>query len=567
MNAIKYPAPYLRDVILVALVTGIIFVMSLGGRPYSAPSESRYVEIGREMNESGDYVTPRLNYVKYFEKPPLFYWMQSANTALFGTGFFVSRLPTVLFSVALCLITYWLGLTLYDRRTALFSALAFSTAALPFVLSRIVLLDVPVSAFMAGTLTAFLYALKTPASKKREIAIYAMYVFAACAVLTKGLIGIVLPGMVVASWLLCTGNWKVLRELHLIKGSLLFLLIAAPWHVLVAMRNPEFLQFYFVHEHFQRYLTKVHGRYQPPWYFLPIVAGGLFPWVMFIAQAAKQNLGGMWKHRQLSHGTPLFLALWIGIIFLFFSLSDSKLAPYILPIFPPLSVLLGHYLAGIWNGARPKKGFRFGVYATIILLSVLAVTLSLIHHFTGANSKIGVALATAGSDIKPIAVALLIAAGILFYVIRNETNRAAIVTLAVISVLFLQMADNVMRHYTKDSMKRFSHIIRDEDTPSEVAMYRLYYQDMPVYLHKRITLVDWKGELSFGTEHEDTSAWMIDEAELWKRWNTKGHLMFLVVRKEDYPGLQSKSSEGVNFYTAAEEGKNLLLSNSDIFAY
>ena len=113
---------------------------------------------------------------------------------------------------------------------------------------------------------------------------------AALAVLTKGLIGIFIPGMVIGAWILLLGEWRMLKTLYLPSGLALFLLIAAPWHILVGRANPEFFHFYFIHEHFERYLTKVHGRYQPFWYFIPIVLLGLFPWSAFLVQAIKHNL-------------------------------------------------------------------------------------------------------------------------------------------------------------------------------------------------------------------------------------------------------------------------------------
>jgi 4-amino-4-deoxy-L-arabinose transferase-like glycosyltransferase len=221
------------DLLGLTLLLTLLFAISLGDRPYSAPSESRYIEIGREMAESGDYVTPRLNYVKYFEKPPLFYWIQAFNTKLFGFEPTPARLPTMAFSIALCLLTYALAYVLYGRRAGLFSALILATSLYLFALSRIVLLDVPESFFMCAVLTAFLYAAHAPPGRCRTLVIYAMYAAAACAVLTKGLIGAVLPGAVVLLWLASTKRWALLKDMRLISGTHLFLLIAAPRYIVV----------------------------------------------------------------------------------------------------------------------------------------------------------------------------------------------------------------------------------------------------------------------------------------------------------------------------------------------
>ncbi|MEI7668841.1 MAG: phospholipid carrier-dependent glycosyltransferase, partial [Pseudomonadota bacterium] len=200
--------PLVNLTILTILISAL-FLINIGARPFSAPSESRYVEIGREMAESGDFVTPRLNYVKYFEKPPLFYWIQALNTKYIGIDAFSARLPTAFFTVLLCLATYFLAMTLYnEKRTAWLSTFVLATTIYTFSLSRIVLVDLPVSLFMVLTLTSFLYFIKYPESRFRNIAIYLMYVFAALAVLSKGLIGAILPGAVIFLWLCFKCNWR-----------------------------------------------------------------------------------------------------------------------------------------------------------------------------------------------------------------------------------------------------------------------------------------------------------------------------------------------------------------------
>ncbi len=157
----------LSDLVLLTVAIALLFGALLGARPYSAPSESRYVEIGREMAESGNYVTPRLNYVKYFEKPPLFYWVQAGWTEIAGVGFFESRVPTAFCSLLLCLLTYGLGRMLYGRLAGILSAIVMATNIYLFALSRIVLLDVPVSVCLVATLMAFLYAANAPNGKAR----------------------------------------------------------------------------------------------------------------------------------------------------------------------------------------------------------------------------------------------------------------------------------------------------------------------------------------------------------------------------------------------------------------
>jgi 4-amino-4-deoxy-L-arabinose transferase-like glycosyltransferase len=560
------------DILALTLLFLVLFGIGLGDRPYSAPSEARYIEIGREMAESGDYVTPRLNYVKYFEKPPLFYWVQAGATKVFGVGTFVSRIPTTLFAVALCLITYLLGNTLYGRLAGWLSSFTLATSLYMFALSRIVLLDVPVSGFIVGTLASFLYVAYAPPGRKRTIIVYGMYICAACAVLSKGLIGALLPGAVIFLWLLCTKRWKLLSGLHMVSGILLFLLISVPWHILVAFRNPEFLHFYFIHEHFERYLTTVHGRYQPFWFFGIVFIAGLFPWLVFTAQALCAGLQGFWQDR-LSDGKALFLFIWIVFIFFFFSLSDSKLIPYILPIFPPVTVLIGQYFAKVWNEQKPS-GFSSGLFILILFLAVIAITPSILPQLLDDDSKVIIAVKQAGIEGQILSVISMIAAGLILIVFIQGRKKHLIISLFVVACFIAWGGDRIASHYNKDSMQEFSWAIESlnqtlasnkkfDKKSEEIVMLENYYQDLPIYLKKRITIVDWKGELEFGTEHENTTAWMIDSKEFWKRWLKADHPMFVIMRDDTYTKITyDKKPEKLHLYLITQNGRNLLFINT-----
>lgn len=551
----------LRDLFCILLIASAVFAIGLGNRPYSAPSESRYIEIGREMAASGDYVTPRLNYVKYFEKPPLFYWIQAASTKFFGFAPFAARVPTALFAAMLCLITYGLGRMLYGRLAGWLGALVLASSLYLFALSRIVLLDVPVSVFMAATLAAFLYVSQAPPGRKRCIALYSMYIAAAGAVLTKGLIGVVLPGAIALLWIALTRRWSLIKDLRLVSGTLLFLLIAVPWHVLVAERNPEWAQFYFVHEHFQRYLTKEAGRYQPVWFFLAVLVAGLFPWLTFFIQAKREALRGFWRNR-FEDGRPLFLVIWVLFILVFFSLSDSKLIPYILPVFPPLAAMIGRYLALAWQG-KPAPGFGLGLCVFILLLVVMAIVPSLMVDFMDKDSKVVLALAQGGDELRALSFAAMIGAGLLLVTHIQGRRPHVISVMLLVAAVVLQLGDQVGAHYNKDSMQGFGNIIRAPHEPgTETVMYQVYYQDMPLYVQDRVTIVDWQGELEFGTQHEDTSAWMMDNKTFWPRWLKNDHLMFAVMREEAYKSLMKKeTAESLHLFFVSHEGRNVLFMN------
>ena len=260
-----------RDIILLTLLLSLLFAIGLGRRALWEPDEGRYVEIPREMVQTGDYVTPRLNGVKYFEKPVLFYWLEAGAIRVFGIKEWSMRLWPVLFAIMGCLAVYAAGRKLYDRRTAWLAAVVLATTPLYYFLGRTVTLDMPVSSLLTLALLAFLVGTREPPGKSRRNYFWAFYAFAALATLAKGLIGLVIPAMIIGVWIMILNEWRLLKSIYLPSGLLLFLVIAAPWHIAAARDNPEFAYFYFVHEHFLRYLTKTHHRYQPPWFFIPVL--------------------------------------------------------------------------------------------------------------------------------------------------------------------------------------------------------------------------------------------------------------------------------------------------------
>ncbi|HEX9023662.1 MAG TPA: glycosyltransferase family 39 protein, partial [Geobacteraceae bacterium] len=326
-----------KDLSLLAIFLGIAFFQYLGRIPLMEPDEGRYAEIPREMLERGDFITPFLNYVKYFEKPPLHYWLNALSFSIFGQNEFAARFPGALMGLLTCLITYYAGRQLFCRRSGLFAALILGTSTGFLLQARIDITDLTLTCTLSASLLFFILAAREQGSRK-GLYYHLFYLCAALAVLAKGLIGIIFPGAIIFLHLAFTRNWRLLREMRPATGIPLFLLVAAPWFVAVSLKNPEFARFFFIHEHFERFLTKVHGRYQPFWYFVPVLAGTMLPWSFFIPSAFK----GIWRGRLSGDGQArLYLAIWALFIFIFFSKSDSKLIPYILPVFPPLALLMG----------------------------------------------------------------------------------------------------------------------------------------------------------------------------------------------------------------------------------
>ena len=347
-----------KDLLFLTIVFAAAMLPFIAWPALLEPDECRYGEIPREMLESGDFLTPRLNYVKYFEKPPLFYWMNAGSMALLGKNELAVRLPTALAALGTILIVYLAGRRLFGRRAGMLAALILGICAGHHALGRIAITDMTLTFLLTASLALFLIAARQDDPAPRKGLFYHLfYLTIALAVLTKGLIGLVFPGGIIFFHLLATRRWRLLAEMRLLTGIPLFFLVAAPWFVLVSRQNPEFARFFFIHEHFDRFLTESHERNKGMWFPAAMFLLLFLPWTPLLALAARRSIA---DRRGGRAGERLFLLLWVGIIVVFFTFSKSQLAPYLLPALPAAALLLGETFSEIIEGRlAPRPPFRF----------------------------------------------------------------------------------------------------------------------------------------------------------------------------------------------------------------
>ena len=510
-----------RDLTLLFLLFGAAFFQFLGRFPLIEPDEGRYSEIPREMLERGDFITPLLNYVKYFEKPPLHYWLNAISFTLFGQNEFAARFAAALCGLLCVLFTYWLGRRLFERRVGLLAAIILGTSGGFLVQARINITDMTLTFCITLCLGAFLLGIRDEGPRK-GMYYYLGYAGAALAVLAKGLIGILFPGAIIFLFLLVRKRWRLLGEMRLASGTILFLLIALPWFVLVSRQNPEFARFFFIHEHFERFLTKVHQRYQPLWFFFPVLLGTMLPWSFFIPEALRRA----WKERRGEHGDTLaYLAIWALFIFLFFSKSNSKLVPYILPIFPPLALLIGwrcHVALEVGLGAL--RGY---VAALVALLAVAGIGLPLYPLLVAKND-----LGAAGGVVLG-AIFLIEVAGASVAHLRKSTP-GLLVTLALCSLCFAVAGPYFVyaRIAERRTNKPLALMIREQAPPEALVATFGYEQTVPFYAKRRVIVVGSMGELEFGSKQGDQAAWFIDLPAFQRLWDGDRQV-FTVMRREE----------------------------------
>jgi len=546
-----------RDLLLLGLVFAALYLFMLGSYPLANPDEGRYAEIPREMLSSGDWVLPRLNDVFYFEKPPLVYWTTAIALLVGGQNEWAARCVPVFYALLGLFVTYAAARRFFGRQAALASAVILGTSLFYFALARILILDMAVSVLISATLFCFILGVEEPAGPRRRWLMLGLYASAALATLAKGLIGVLLPGAVMFLWLLVFNQWKRLRPLHLPLGGLLFLAIAAPWHLLAAERHEQWAWFYFVHEQYLRFTTTTHDRYEPWWFFGPIVLLGLFPWTGHLWSAIKSALPGSWARRS-EHRVGWFLVLWVVFIVLFFSRSQSKLAPYVLPVFPPLAVLLGAWMSKL-SSDRKVQSLRLGTWLAGIVLLLLGLALLVLFLFPGLVR-----------DAQPFRQASpWLLGGGLGLVILSLLSLGSLKSGSPVRVFVLQALGAAMLYSTlvgayphfhkrssKEPAQAFAALVQPGD---QVFHYRGFAHDFVFYSKHPVGLVDHVDELGLSLDSEArASGRFIAEEELLKLWSGEGRI-WVMGRKSELEKLTAHP--GFKYHLIASNLRYSLLSN------
>lgn len=506
----------------------VAYLSQIGGWVLQDPDEGRYAEIPREMIERGDWVTPKLFHVNYFEKPPLLYWLTAASFEAFGQTEGAARIVPALSGIVTVLLTFALGLRLAGPRATWLGCGMLATMPLFFALAQALLIDMLLTACMTATLLGVYGAHR--AERKRGWALL-VGVSVALGMLAKGLVAIVLPGAIALAFLLWRRDWPTVRALLDWRVILAFLVVTVPWFVLVSRRNPDFLEFFFVREHFQRFTGKAAtrvGHPEGPFYYIPVILLGPAPWTLVAVVLAATQAG-----RRAFAGIPAevraFCLLWFGIVFLFFSAASSKLGSYVLPALPPLGLLLGAWLDRAFEEPRlaslVSRVLRvfFGVLGTIF--AVVALLAWPLHERLAVwiHQDVGDVVHIAGATAS-VALALL-AATVLSRRLRWEDRGrpAAAVGVFVVGMAVVLMCATQGRAVTKTARELAVAINAQYQPGDAIVSYKRLMQSLGFYTRQRIVQFDAYGEIKDGAltapDHDD---WFWnDPARLKDAWATR----------------------------------------------
>jgi len=530
---------------LLLLAGGLVWFAVLGVRPLFNPDEGRYAQIPAEMLASGDYTVPHLDGLVYLEKPPLQYWATALALAAFGHNAWAARLVAATSAVLALVFLFLLGRRAWDAERGLAGAAMAASMLLYVFMGQLLTLDMMLSCWLTIASVAFCLAQLerdvAPARTRRWMLV--CWGAMAAATLTKGLVGIVLPGAVLVLYTLLQRDRAAWRHLHLGKGLALYAALVVPWFVMVERAHPGAFDFLIVREHFQRYLTTVHDRYKPWWYFLMVLAGGSLPW---LPQVTRALLSG-WRRSRPRGEFDAARVLWVSAAFTlaFFSLSDSKLAP----VLPPLALI----------GAAPGPAAGRDLNLAALLQVLFGIALGIAVVVYGRRPLVGDPAWTYAT-LKPWIVALallLVAGGATALALRGRglglrRRIVAATGFAFALALIAGGADAIARRYSAAPLLAAAGPLAPGATLYTVNTFDwtlLFYAARPV------VPVAYRGELDYGLA-ADPARGLATLEEFKARWQPAAAAYALV----PHATAAALASEGVPMRVLAEDFDNVLVS-------
>ncbi len=499
--------------ILIILIAAFIMFFNLGGVPLLDPDEPVYAETAKEMLNFGDFVSPRIYGEYWYDKPPMYYWLVTAAFSLFGVSEFAARLPSALLAICGALYVYFSASRLFGDRAGFAGALVLITSLEYFYLGKAAVTDITLTLFLTVALLAFL--------EKRY---YLFYICAGLATVTKGPVGLLFPGAIVFLYMLLTRSFSLLKEMKLPAGIVLFALTALPWYVaMYLIHGNAFIDTFLGFHNITRFTSPEHPEGVLWSYFIPVLIVGFLPWTAVMVQAVWTAITDC----RPQHARPLlFLIIWAAFIFLFFTVSRTKLVSYILPMYPPLAMVVGWYFAHIGDWRRGARPFAWPLLLTLLggLFAVGAIY--------GAREAMPALLPGAYATASVLAAMII---GTWYCVARREIDQAvwlnvAGMALLVVVLMSLLIPPAAPAFHSRDIAQAFT---------------ARYDGKSPVYVAKflRPGFAFYAGV--YGRE--------LTPAD----WSAPGKAYF-VVRKTEYEGLDAAGKQRLTLLDTADE-KMLLL--------
>lgn len=359
---------------LVAVISAVIIFFHLGNVPLLDPDEPVYAETPKEMLALNEFISPRIYGAYWYDKPPMYYWLVAASFKIFGINEFAARAPSALLGVLCILFVYAAGRRLLGSGSALAGSLVLATSMEYFYLAKAAVTDVTLNLFLTISLLSFL-----------EKKYYLFYFFAGLATLTKGPIGLLFPGAIVFLYLLLTRNFSELKRMKIPAGIVLYSVVALPWYgIMYKLHGAAFIETFLGFHNVTRFTSPEHPEIVTWYYYIPVLLIGFFPWSSVVLQAIWASLT---KSRR-EGPVLLFLVIWAVFIFLFFTVSQTKLVSYILPMYPPMAMITGWYISYLWEKPVGPRLLTWPVAFVALSLLLVGAMLAGVSFFPFLQSGV-----------------------------------------------------------------------------------------------------------------------------------------------------------------------------------
>jgi 4-amino-4-deoxy-L-arabinose transferase-like glycosyltransferase len=567
--------------LILLLLTALIYVGSAWNPSLQDDADAAHAEAAREIVERGDWVTLHINGVRYLEKAPLMYWAVALSYKVFGFNEFATRLPLAIGAMLLVAAIYYFGLWMGGARAGVYSGLAMCSGLGVYLFTRVMIPEVIIAFFLT---VAFYFFLKVYLGELDTRWVYAFYACMAAAVLTKGLIGLVFPCGALFVFVLMTKGWRQLWKMRPITGSLLFLAIAVPWHALAIWRNEKFFWFYFINEHFLRFLGK---RYPADYDTVPIASFWLlhlvwlFPFSVFLPLALGR-LRDLWRPTEREDQLRLFALLWALVVIGFFSFSTRQ-EYYTFPAFPALALLAG---VGLARGEEEKSrwvtagqgllaivgavvGAALGCLLWLSRNAAPAADISQTLTQNPENYKLALGHmsdltveAFAVLRVPAAGAALSLSVGFLAAFILRRKRRAmqaGLLTAVTVAcfIYFAHMALGVFNPYLSSQPLAMS--IKRRLAPGDMVVINGEYQggsSIGFYLSQKVLLLNGRMTgLEFGSYYPDAPPVFIGDGEIAQLWSGERRV-FLFTHDGDFEKVR-RVIKGEMFQVAAAGEKSI----------
>ncbi len=553
------------DLLILSLIMAV--ALCLYGVPVLfTPDEGRYAEIAREMIVNNEYVVPHLDGVIYFEKPPMIYWLTALSLKFFGFNIWAARLPNPILSIIGVLFVYVVCRIVYQkRRVALWSALVSGTSILYLGGARYLNLDAGVAFFITVTMLSF-WASRQYKQKSwtNNLWLLNAFIFSGLAVMTKGLIGIVFPMMIIGLWAIIVGKFRLLLDYRLYLGLVIVVLISIPWIIAVNSEHPEFFHYYVVVQQILRYATDEQGRQMSKFAYFGIFIIGFFPWFGFLPQVFKSVLT-KWRTRR-EHENEWFLFVWGVSILLFFAFSKSILIGYLIPIVVPFAILIARRLDKILNDVKLKKSTKASVIVALVFFAAIAIAfviLPFIPQFSMFFLKIAVYYWLG-------AVVAIITAIMGCIYLKRDNLKTIMLWFVAAMMIILNLGWSGSQYFAQKTVKPLTNIVAPllKAYPNAiVANYDGYFYDAQFYLDRLTWIVANEGELANTARMSNSGAdkTLRTAEQFWSVWKSDQRV-FVFTDANNY-NLYFKKSQPYQGYLLGETPKRFLLTNHPLPEY